>query len=476
MRIQSASREAAENTKSHDILHFKEQYETTGESLTSSFVVKSSLRFKSKCKGFIMIKVLKTFCALLILVSCYNAWACPHKSNHKHPNIKLGIDNIFQQKYVQHLYGKNIGVLTNHTGVTSKLESTISFLQRNSKKYNYKVVAIFTPEHGFKGTSRNLEKVNDGLEGNVPVYSLYGETQRPTDIMLKDVDVIIYDIQDVGSRSFTYITTLFYTMEETVKKNIKVIVADRPNPLGGNLIDGTMVEEVWRSFYSFVDVPYCYGMTIGELASFFNVEYKINCDLVVIPMFGWKRGMVFSDTGLQWIPPSSHIPEPDTSFYYPMTGILGELNIVSIGVGFTSPFKIIGAPWIHREHFADKLNTQQLAGVIFHPYSFKPYYGKYVGEECHGVKIFITNFKDVKPVSIQFAVINIIQELYPDEFVARLNANQDKHELFSQINGTDKVLDAIKRSQKYELSKLHTKQRRGFITKREQYLIKEYSE
>ena len=198
--------------------------------------------------------------------------------------------------------------------------------------------------------------------------------------MLKGIDLLIYDIQDIGSRSYTFLSTLLYVMEEAAKQQIKVMVLDRPNPINGIVMDGPMLEEKWRSFLGYINVPYCHGMTIGELAQYFNGEYKIGCDLEVIPMKGWKRTMSFKDTHLPWVPTSPHVPEAETALVYPVTGILGELGIVNIGIGYTLPFKLIGAPWIQAEAFAEQLNQQQFPGVRFLPFYYRPFYGKFEGE------------------------------------------------------------------------------------------------
>ena len=198
--------------------------------------------------------------------------------------------------------------------------------------------ALFSPEHGLTGLAYSWEKVKDHKEDGIPVYSLHGETRRPTAAMLKDLDVLIYDIQDIGVRPYTYISTLFYSMEEAAKRHMQFVVLDRPNPINGHMIDGPMLEEQWRSYIGYINIPYCHGMTIGELAEYFNAEYKIGCNLKVVAMEGWSRDMTFKDTGLHWVPTSPHIPEAETPLFFATTGLIGELNIVNIGIGYTLPF------------------------------------------------------------------------------------------------------------------------------------------
>ena len=288
-----------------------------------------------------------------------------------------GVDVFFQEKQFKEWKDKKIGLLTNHTGVNKDLRLTIDlFLEHEG---DYKVIALFSPEHGLLGQHYARESVDHQKSENLPVYSLHGETRRPKPEMLKGIDILVYDIQCTGVRAYTYPTTLFYMIEAAAKEGIEVVVLDRPNPINGVTIDGPMLEEKWRSYIGYINVPYCHGMTIGELALFFNKEYKIGCKLKVIPMKNWDRSMSFSETGLTWIPPSPNIPEPDTPLYCPLTGLMGELSISNIGIGFTLPFKVVGAPWIKANEFAEKLNSQKLPGIYFQPFHYKPFYGLYKG-------------------------------------------------------------------------------------------------
>lgn len=383
--------------------------------------------------------------------------------------VKLGIDRFFEEGQKILVKKKRVGLVTNHTGVDSKLQSTVDLFEEKTN-----LVAIFTPEHGLSGVHHAAEKVADHQKGKIPIYSLHGETKRPTSEMLKNVEVIIYDIQEIGCRSYTYISTLFYIMEEAVKNKIPVVVLDRPNPMGGIIVDGPMLEEKWRSFLGYVNIPYCHGMTVGELALFFNKEYKIGCNLHVIPMQGWNRKMTFKDTGLSWIPTSPYIPEPDTPFYYASTGILGALGVVNIGIGYTLPFKVVGAPWIDAEEFAKKLNAQNLPGVKFLPFHYKPFYGKFEGKECEGVKIVITDLHKYRPLSVQYMLIGMLKSLYPIQFRAKLGRiTQEERALFSKVNGTDHVLKTIEKEQyvAWKLIGYDRDQRKDFLEKRKSYLL-----
>jgi uncharacterized protein YbbC (DUF1343 family) len=388
-------------------------------------------------------------------------------------NVELGVDVFFKDGLIFELKGKKVGLVTNHTGIDSEMRSTIDrFLEHSAQ---VKLVALFAPEHGLNGQAYAFEEVKDkkGPSG-IPVYSLHGKTRRPTAQMLEGLDVIIYDIQDVGCRSYTYTTTLFYVMEEASKKGIPVIVLDRPNPINGLVVDGPMLEQNWRSYIGYVNVPYCHGMTIGELAQFFNDKYQIGCTLTVVGMRGWKRSMSFADTGLTWIPTSPNIPESDTPQFYASTGILGELSIVNIGVGYTLPFKVIGAPWIKDRQLADKLNEQKLPGVYFVPFNYRPFFGVYKEKNCQGVMIVVTSTHSFRPVSTQYMILGVLKNLYPKQVLAQINSlEKSKKDLFCKANGNEKMFTLLQQ-EKYVAWKLilyQKEEREQFLKEREKYLL-----
>jgi uncharacterized protein YbbC (DUF1343 family) len=394
------------------------------------------------------------------------------------PKVIVGSDRLFTEEYASLLKGKRVGLITNHTAINRQLIPTHQLLKQHAAPQGYQVTALFAPEHGIDGAAYAFERIEDlhDLDG-IPIYSLHGSTQRPTKEMLQKIDLLLYDIQDIGSRSYTYITTLFYAMEEAAKFDIPVIVLDRPNPINGIVVDGPMVEPKWRSLVGYINVPYCHGMTIGELAKFFNSEYAIHCKLTVIPMKGWKRRMSFSDTGLTWIPTSPHIPEPTTPFFYPITGLLGELQLVNIGVGYTLPFKLIGAPWIDAEPFARELNRHKLPGVTFLPFHFRPFFGRFKMEDCQGVQIIITDPLRYKPVSTQYLIIGILKNLYPEEFKKALVAAKKRKEMFCKVNGTEEIYRIIAEQEHiiWPLRAVHQKEKEAFLLQRKKYLQPEYS-
>lgn len=383
--------------------------------------------------------------------------------------VSLGVDVFFDTASEQYK-GKKIGLIINQTSVDSKMRSTLSRFQGAG----ISVAALFSPEHGLKGRQYAAEKVSDTKESNIPVYSLHGDKRRPTQEMLKGLDAIVYDIQCTGVRAYTYQTTLYYTMEEAAKAGIEVIVFDRPNPINGLVVDGPMLQDKWRSFIGYINVPYCPGMTIGELAKFFNGEYKIGCKLRVIPMKGWSRKMSYRDTGLAWIPPSPNVPEPDTPLFCPITGILGEINLVNIGIGYTLPFKIVGAPWIKAVDFAAALNNQKLPGVRFQPYFFRPFYGLFKGLDCEGVLIQITDEKIFRPLSTQYLIIGLLKSLYPAEFNKQLDqVIGSRKDLFCKANGTDVIYELMRQERfpAWKMIDYQKEEREAFLVKRKLYLL-----
>lgn len=387
--------------------------------------------------------------------------------------VDLGVDVFFSEGHDKLLRGKQIGLVTNHTGVNRHLVPTLELL-----KEHLNLVALFSPEHGLSGMRYASEKIKSQCTPKqLPIYSLHGAHRRPTAEMLKGIDVLIYDIQDIGVRSYTYSTTLFYVMEEAAKRGISVIVFDRPNPINGLLVDGGMLEKKWRSYIGYINIPYCHGMTVGELARFFNEEYQVGCKLKVIPMKGWKRKMSFKETGLAWIPTSPHIPEADTPFFYASTGILGELDIVNHGVGYTLPFKVVGAPWIDADTFAFKLNEQKLPGVYFMPFHYRPFYGSFKNKDCHGILIQITDKTTYCPLSVQYLILGMIKSLYPQRFKGSLaKITEAKKTLFCKANGNGEIYRMIS-EEPYAAWKMigyQREERELFKKKREKYLISSY--
>ena len=326
-------------------------------------------------------------------------------------------------------------MLTNPSGVDGSLTATSDLLFKHPA---INLTVLFGPEHGIRGAIYAGEGVADTIDSitGLPVYSLYGNNRKPNAASLAMVDVIVVDIQDIGLRAYTYIYTMAKVMQAAAENNKQVVIFDRPNPIGGLLIEGNLVEQDFTSFVGLYPIPYLHGMTIGELAILFNREYNINCDLKVVPMQGWKRDMTWEDTGLAWVPTSPHLPHWFTIYYMGATGTLGELGVLSTGVGYTSPFELTGAPWINGEIFADALNKQHIPGVVFRPLYFKPYYLHYHNEICQGVQLHISEKKIFKPYITGLKIMETYLRLYPEH---HLFGNISRNKMFDKVMGTDRI-------------------------------------
>lgn len=352
--------------------------------------------------------------------------------------IKTGIEVLKSQNF-KILEGKRVGLITNPTGIDNNLTSTVDILNNAP---NVNLVALYGPEHGVRGDIHAGDKVDSSVDAatGLPVHSLYGATRKPTPEMLKDIDVLVYDIQDIGCRSFTYISTMGVAMEAAAENDKEFIVLDRPNPLGGNKVEGNLVEDPYISFVSQFKIPYLYGLTCGELALLINKEFMSEkpCDLKVVKMKKWKRKMTYEDTGLQWVPSSPHIPHPHSAVFYPISGILGELGYMSIGVGYTIPFQMFAAPWIKAEEFAQRMNQLNLPGIKFRPIHLKPFYSVGKGEHLQGVQVHVVNYKKANLSEIQFYIMQEIANLYPDKKIFD-NCNKSRFNMFDKVSGSNYI-------------------------------------
>lgn len=365
------------------------------------------------------------------------------------PAVLPGIE-VLRHDGFKALKGKRVGLITNPTGVDNSLKSTIDILAETP---DVNLTTLFAPEHGVRGNyiaGASVANETDAKTG-VHVYSLHGKTRKPTPEMLKDIDVLVYDIQDIGTRSYTFISTMGLAMEAAAEAGKEFMVLDRPNPLGGNKVEGCLVEPSCRSFVSQYPIPYIYGLTPGELARYLNDEgllkNGVKAKLEVVPMSGWHRDMTFEETGMPWVLPSPHIPDPATALLYPATGIMGELDYVSIGVGYTLPFKLTGAPWIDAQQLAERLTALKIPGVEFRPLFYKPFYALFKGENLGGVEIYVTD-EDKAPLSlIQFYIMQELADMYPGE-KAFAKATQSRLTMFDKVCGSPKIRELFSRSYK----------------------------
>ena len=341
-----------------------------------------------------------------------------------HP-VMTGID-VLQRDGFKQLEGRRVALITNHTGRDSEGRSTIDVL---ASAKNLKLVALLSPEHGLRGLEdTHVGDTRDEKTG-LPVYSLYDkDRRRPTDEMLAGVDTIVFDIQDIGARFYTYITTCGYAMEEAARRKLKFIVLDRPNPINGYDIEGPVADnDLANTFTAYHPIPVRYGMTIGELAMLFNRERNINADLTVIKMEGWRRADFYDGTLLQWINPSPNMRSLTQALLYPGIGLLETTN-VSVGRGTDTPFEIIGAPWMDGKKLAEALNLAAIAGARFVPVRFTPRSSKFASEECSGINIIITDRGGFRPVTTGIAIAYHLTRLHPnawkvDDYI-RLLANR----------------------------------------------------
>lgn len=372
------------------------------------------------------------------------------------PKVKTGIE-VLRDRGFDALQGKRVGLVTNPSGVDSQLRSTIDILY-NAPGVN--LVALYGPEHGVRGDVYAGGKVSDSKDAatGLPVYSLYGATRKPTQAMLEGIDVMVYDIQDVGVRSYTYISTLGLVMEACQEKGIEVMVLDRPNPLGGNKIEGCYVEPGFHSFVSQYKIPYVYGLTPAEVALLINAEglnrgqkgdqAPAKCKLSVIPMEGWTRDMVYEDTGLPWVLPSPNIPFKESPMYYAASGVCGELyGFMNIGVGYTLPFQLFGATWLDPVKLLKKVQSYGLEGVSFRTIWFKPFSGSQKGELVGGLQFFFTDYEKARITEVQFHIMQAVAELYPDKKAFEIISG---YGLFDKVCGTDYVRTTFSKRYKVE--------------------------
>jgi uncharacterized protein YbbC (DUF1343 family)/CubicO group peptidase (beta-lactamase class C family) len=338
--------------------------------------------------------------------------------------VLTGID-VLERDNFKPLAGMRIGLVTNHTGRDRAGRQTIDVLHSAT---NVKLVALFSPEHGIRGLAD--EKVSDSKDEKtgLPIYSLYGETRRPKPEQLKDLDALVFDIQDVGARFYTYISTLGYVMEEAARARLPVFVLDRPNPIGGTEVEGPVADADKLSFIAYHRIPVRHGMTMGELARLFNEERKLGCDLRVVKMENWRRGMWLDATNLTWVNPSPNMRSLLEATLYPGVGLLETTNL-SVGRGTDTPFEVIGAPWLNGQRLASYLNNRKIAGVRFVPVRFTPNASVFKNEECGGVNIIVTDRSRFRPVPSGIEIAVALRKLYPAEWkvddYARLLVNAE---------------------------------------------------
>ncbi|MDD2492805.1 MAG: DUF1343 domain-containing protein [Bacilli bacterium] len=377
--------------------------------------------------------------------------------------IKLGIERIDDFLYL--FKGKRVGLITNPTGIDHNFISTIDILH---EKVN--LVALFSPEHGVRGNvdaGVQLESYIDDKTGII-VHSLYGDKRRPSDEIMNNVDLICIDIQDVGSRFYTFMYTMAYCMIACKDKNKKFVVFDRPNPINGQDVEGNILDLNYRSFIGYYPIVQRPGMTIAELALLFNKEYEIGCDLEVVPMENYDRKQYFEETGCLWIMPSPNIPTPEMALYFNSTCVFEGTNVAE-GRGTTLPFKMIGAPYIRADELANKMNAFGFKGIYFRPVHFNPVAFKYKGEMCSGVELYVFNRKEFTPVKVGWALLDVIRKLYPNDFAINQPYTVGRPCMLELNTGCSYI-----KENKYSLEEqfvIIDKETQDFIKTREKYLL-----
>lgn len=357
--------------------------------------------------------------------------------------VRPGIE-VLRDRGFDILKGKRVGLVTNPSGIDRNLKSTIDILNENVN-----LVALFAPEHGVRGDIWAGAKVDEGKDPStgIKVHSLYGSTRQPTKEMLAGIDVMVYDIQDVGTRSYTFISTLGLVMRVCATMGIPVVVLDRPNPLGGIKMEGVIVKDGFHSFVSQYKIPYIYGLTPGEVATLINEEGlnrgtkgnqpPVKCKLTVVPMDGWERWMTYEDTKLPWVMPSPNIPYPRSALCYPCSGLVGEFYyFINIGIGYTIPFDAFAAEWIDADKLKARLDSFNIPGVKWRTIHYTPFYGSCAKKLIHGVQFYFTDYEKAPMVRLNYYVMQAVHEMYGKN---PFETSSDRIPMFDLVNGTDEV-------------------------------------
>lgn len=345
--------------------------------------------------------------------------------------IENGIDNLDKIKNL--IKGRRVGLVTNQSGINRDFEYTIDIFNQN-----FDLRALYSPEHGIRGNIQAGEKVSHYIDKktNVKVYSLYGESRKPSNEMLKDIDVLVFDMGDVGSRYYTYLYTMAYCMEASKENNKDFIILDRINVLGGEEVEGNILDTKYKSFVGLFPIPIRYGLTIGELGCLINEKFEIGCNLEIININGWNRKMYQDDTDLYWINPSPNMPSLEGALLYNGTCLFEGTNI-SEGRGTTNPFEIVGAPWIDGYELSNRLEEKKIPGVKFRPIYFNPTFSKYQNQLCEGVQIYIVNRSNIRSVEVSLFLLNEIIKMDKGNFEYIKPFKKDMYYFIDYLSGSN---------------------------------------
>ncbi|SPN73891.1 Uncharacterized protein conserved in bacteria,Protein of unknown function (DUF1343) [Chlamydia serpentis] len=414
-----------------------------------------------------MKRIFYFFLFLSCIVSSYESYA----------QVIVGLDRIFSEEpYLRYIQGKKIALISHNAAINSQGKDALSVFCARQNECTVSILC--TLEHGYYGATY-IETLGrqPSVYPNLPHLSLHGLKELPKEVA-QHCDIFVYDVQDIGVRSYSFVTVLMQIVKAAEQYGKQLIILDRPNPMGGMIIDGPVPN---TTFLDSPAIPYCYGMTPGELALFFKKTYASKADVVVVPMKGWNRSMIFDETGLIWIPTSPQIPDSQSAFFYATTGILGALSVASIGVGYTLPFRVLGAPWMDGVKVADELNRMQLPGILFLPFFYEPFFGKYKMEMCSGVLLVLQDPKIFYPVETQYTIWGVLKALYPKQVEQTLKSLDRvparRSSICSLLGGEDFL--TISHNERYvvwPLRRLCKESREHFYELRRSCLLSEYSE
>ncbi len=380
-------------------------------------------------------------------------------------HVKSGLEVFLET--TDGLPGQRVGLMTNQSAVDHDLHHAASLLAERVD-----LELLLSPEHGLYGAEDAGAKVGEEVDPATGIHSVSTYRRKPDEIavFLENIDVVLFDIQDIGVRSYTYIYSMAYLMQAAAKSGTRVIILDRPNPIGGVQVEGNILEPEFASFVGLYPIPYRHGLTVGELAGLFNHEFGIDCRLDVIPMEGWYRELYFEDTDLPWVPTSPHVPHPMTILPMISTGVFGELHVLSEGVGTTIPFEFTGGPWIKDpREFAQAVEVRIGDGLDLRPTFVKPYYGRYAGQVCGGVQLYVTDLTRFKPYLAGLEILASHQELYPE---VDLFANPKRLKSFQRVTGNSWILEGLRAGKSgTDLETRWTPALNEFLKKREKYLL-----
>ncbi len=409
----------------------------------------------------------RSFC-LTLLLGCFVTQPAVAQSEPA-AVVRTGLE-LFLARPPAVVRGKRIGLVTNHSGIDRERRSTVDLLNALP---GMTLTTLFSPEHGIRGVEESVVASTRDEKTGLPVHSMYGAIRKPTPKMLENVDVLVYDIQDIGVRQYTYESTMALAMQAAAEKGIPFIVLDRPNPVTGTIVEGNILEPAFQSFVGIYPVASRHGMTVGELARMYNHRQKIGANLIVVPMQGWRRRMWWDEVGLPWVNPSPNIRRLEAEIHYPGTVFFEAINVAE-GRGTGAPFEQIGAPWLDNQQVAARMNAMKLPGVRFEPLDIPvaPAGRKYPGETLKGVRFVATDRDAYRPITASLLMIDLIRRLHPDEFQWRgPNAREPGMLTIERHGGSAKLKQAVDAGTLPELLRQWDSDVRAFRRIRAPYLL-----